>query len=482
MIRVLSVTSECAPLVKTGGLADVAGALPGALAPHGVEMRTLLPGYPAVTEALGRSEVALSEADLWGGPAVVRRGRAAGLDLYVLDAPHLFGREGGPYLGPDGRDWPDNPERFAALSWVAARIATEGARDWRPQVLHGHDWQAGLAPVYVRETAGAGTGAKAAPGLLFTIHNIAFQGLAPADRLNVLRLPGHGFTPGGFEYFGQISALKAGILWSDRITTVSPTYAAELMTAEFGMGMEGVLRSRAEDFSGILNGIDTEAWSPTTAEHPFKTPRGKGKAQAALREELALPEGPGPLCVVVSRLTEQKGLDMVLAALPRLMAEGAQLALLGSGDPGLESAFLRAADAHAAVAVRIGYDEALARRLIAGGDAILVPSRFEPCGLTQLYGLRFGTLPCVTLTGGLADTVIDANPAAMDAGVATGFQAHPVSPEAVERRLVAMCRLFRDDPKGWERMQRNAMRQPVGWDRSAAAYAALYAAIARPAP
>jgi starch synthase len=462
MIRVLSVTSECAPLIKTGGLADVAGALPGALAPLGVEMRTLLPGYPRVMAGIGKGKVVLEDPDLFGGPARVIAARVAGLDLMVLDAPHLFEREGGPYTRANGQDWPDNPERFAALSWVASEIGGGALKGWQPDIVHAHDWQAGLAPCYLRDRH-----PHARVGTVLTVHNIAFQGIAPSDRLAVLRLPPGGMTQDGFEFWGNISALKAGLICADRITTVSPTYAGELLTPEFGMGMEGVLRARADVLSGILNGVDLEAWTP-----PYKSPAGKRRYKTALRKAMGLPESDGPLCVVVSRLTHQKGLDLLLDALPRLLDRGGQLALLGSGEQGLEQA-CQNATAHPNVAVTFGYDEALARLLIEGGDAILVPSRFEPCGLTQLYGLRFGTVPLVAHTGGLADTVIDASPAGLRAGVATGIQFHPVTADALSRALDRLCDLY-SQPDLWLRMQKNAMRHPVGWDQSAAEYRALY--------
>ena len=461
-MKVLSVTSECTPLVKTGGLADVAGALPGALAPLGVEMRTILPGYPRVMAAAGPGETLWHEADLFGGPARLVSSGAAGLDLLILDAPHLYDRDGAPYSAPGGADWPDNPERFAALGWAAAEIAAGALPGWRPDVLHAHDWQAGLAPVYLRDRH-----PEAAARSILTIHNIAFQGNAPADRRAALRLPEAGFTPEGFEYWGQISTLKAGLLAADRITTVSPTYADELMTPEVGMGLHGVLRARRQDLSGILNGVDLDTWTP-----PYRTPAGKRRRKARLRDALGLPQADGPLCVVVSRLTHQKGLDLLLAALPRLIDEGGQLALLGSGEAALESAFLSAAQ-QPHVTVTIGYDEALAHLLLEGGDAILVPSRFEPCGLTQLYGLRYGTVPLVTHTGGLADTVIDASPAGLRSGAATGIQVHPITADALSRAFDRLVGLYRQ-PDLWLRMQKNAMRFPVGWDQSAAEYKALY--------
>ena len=278
MRQVLSVASECAPLVKTGGLADVAGALPGAMAAEGWQLKTLLPGYPAVMEALKRPRALRNESDLMGGPARLLGGKVAGLDLFVLDAPHLYDRPGSIYLGPDGKDWPDNPERFAALSWMAASIAAEGIGNWRPEVLHLHDWQAGLVPVYLHEMEAADR-----VGTLLTIHNIAFHGLAPASKLKSMRLPQWGFHPEGFEFYGQIDALKAGLKFSNKLSTVSPTYARELMLPEFGMGLDGVLRARQADLVGILNGIDGIVWDPKTdpAIANYKSPKKKAAPKKA---------------------------------------------------------------------------------------------------------------------------------------------------------------------------------------------------------
>ncbi len=466
--RVLSVASECVPLVKTGGLADVVGALPGALAATGWDMRVLLPRYRSLLAQTSDWPAVWQEADLWGGPGRVLCGKVAGISVLLLDAPHLYDRDGGPYSGPSG-DHPDNAVRFAALSWVAARIAREGLEGWKPDVLHAHDWQAGLAPAYL-----AYGGEKKVKSVI-TVHNIAFQGWAPAQMLGILRLPGHAFHPDALEYYGGISSLKAGLVTADLITTVSPTYAAELMRPKFGMGLQGVIAARGAAVSGILNGVDTGVWNPAAEEPPFsaKAMAGKAAARAALCAQFGL-EVPGPLAIVVSRLTDQKGIDLLPAVMPDFVRGGGGLIILGSGDPGMEAACRAlAARFPGRVAVRIGYDEGLSHRLFAGADAVLVPSRFEPCGLTQMYGLRYGTLPVVALVGGLADTVIGASPATLAAGVATGMTFHPVDTLAFGQALARLVALYAQ-PKLWAKVRANAMAHPVGWETSAAAYASLY--------
>ncbi len=472
--RVLSVASECVPLIKTGGLADVVGALPGALAPLGWDMRVLLPAYRSLRDSAKDWPVVYESADLFGGKARVLHGDSAGISLLLLDAPHLFDREGGPYSNAAG-DHPDNAQRFAALSWVAAAIARDGLIDgWLPDILHCHDWQAGFAPAYLRYNEGR----KVAT--VMTVHNIAFQGWAPAWQLGALRLPASQFYPGALEYFGGLSSLKAGLVTADAITTVSPTYASELMRAEFGMGLEGVIVARATSVSGILNGVDTAVWSPEAdpAITPYsaKTLKDKAINRAAIQAEFGL-DVPGPLAIVVSRMTDQKGIDLLPTVIPEFIEGGGGLLVLGSGDPTLEAAMRALAQRFPGrVAVRIGYDEALSHRMFAGGDAVLVPSRFEPCGLTQMYGLRYGTLPVVAAVGGLADTVITANPAGLAAGVATGLTFHPTDAAAFSQALRQLLALHAD-PKQWAKLQRNAMVHPVGWETSAAAYADLYESL-----
>jgi starch synthase len=472
-MNLLFVASECAPFVKTGGLADVIGAVPKSLAATGVHVRVLIPAYPALADLAAAGRVAMSFDDLFGGPARIIAVQAEGLDMLLLDAPHLYDRAGNIYLGPDGKDWHDNDLRFAALSFAAAQIGLNGLGDWMPEVINAHDWQAGLVPAYLRQDG------RPAPPVVMTIHNIAFQGVFDAKRLSPLRLNSELFTTDGIEYFGKISFLKAGLALSQKITTVSPSYAAELLTPDFGMGLDGLLRERQMDLHGILNGIDLDVWDPETdasliATYSATKLAGKAKNRAELEARFGLTKSDGPIFCVVSRLTSQKGLDMLLDCLPDLVAQGGRLALLGTGDPQLERAFVDASNRYRGlVGTIIGYDETLSHLIQAGSDAILIPSRFEPCGLTQLYGLRYGTLPVVARTGGLADTVIDANDAALLADCATGIQFAPINSIMFGHAISRTCALF-DKPKVWTAMMRRAMRHPVGWDLSAATYLDVY--------
>jgi starch synthase len=474
LIRALSVVSEVYPLVKTGGLADVAGALPAALAPLDVELRTLVPGYPAVLAALTNAETVM-ERPLFGAPARVLSGTAAGLSIFAIDAPHLYARAGNPYTGPDGSDWADNPLRFAGLARIGADLGLGTFPGFVPDIVHAHDWQAGLTPAYLYYE-----GATGRPATVMTIHNLAFQGQIPATLLGVLGLPAASYTIEGVEYYGAIGMLKAGLRLADRLTTVSPTYAAEIMTLAGGMGMGGLLASRSDALTGIANGIDTTVWDPATdtlIAAPFDAKRRTRRPanKAALAARLGLDCGPERLLFgVVSRLSEQKGIDLVLAALPALLEADACLAVLGSGDASLRDGLVSAATSYPGrVGVQVGYDETLAHLIQAGCDALLVPSRFEPCGLTQLCALRYGAVPVVSRVGGLADTVIDANLAALAAGVATGVQFEPVTAGALTDAIRRTARLWADRT-AWRRIQGNGMATDVSWSGPARAYAALY--------
>ena len=480
-LKVLSVASEIFPLVKTGGLADVVGALPAALAREGVEIRTVVPAYPAILAKLTNAQPAHAYDDLFGGPARVLAGKASGLDLFVIDAPHLYDRPGNPYLGPDGLNWPDNAQRFAALARVGADIGLGAIDAFRPQVVHAHDWQAALATAYLYYADGP------RPGTAITIHNIAFQGHFPSSIFGELGLPPYAFTIDGVEYFGGVGYLKAALRLSDRITTVSPTYAREIMTPEFGMALDGLLRSRAAVVQGIVNGIDDMVWNPATDAALPQTYSAlridmRVRNKTALQTQMGLAPGVDrPLFGVISRLSDQKGLDLLLEALPGLIAKGGQLALLGSGDPSLETGFTGAATARPnSVGCVLGYDEKLAHLIQAGADFIVVPSRFEPCGLTQLCALRYGAPPIVARVGGLADTVINANEAATAAGVATGVQFYPPSTDALTYALDRALEIGRD-PAVTRRLRLNGMRSDVSWRGPAKRYAALYRDLAGPA-
>ncbi len=476
-LRVLAVASEVYPLVKTGGLADVVGALPAALAKEGIATRTLVPGYPGVLAAARDAEVVHAWPALFGGPARLLATRAAGLDLLVVDAPQLFARPGNPYLGPDGVDWPDNALRFAALAQCAADVAGGGIAGDAPDIVHAHDWQAGLVPALLHYRGGP------RPATVMTLHNLAFQGLFPRELLSTVGLPPQAFSLDGVEYHGMISYLKAGLTLADRLTTVSPTYAAEIRTPAGGMGMDGVLRLRAGALSGILNGIDEAVWDPARdkelasrfgAKHLARRDANK----AALQARLGLAVDPlAPVFGVVSRLTLQKGMDLLHDALPMLTGAGAQFALVGAGDAVLEDRFTLAAQRDPRrVAVHVGYDEPLAHLMQGGVDALLVPSRFEPCGLTQLCALRYGAIPVVARVGGLNDTVIDANDAALAAGVGTGIQFAPVTQAALEMAIERTLVLWRDRA-AWRRLQSRAMACDVGWTRPARRYATLYRSL-----
>lgn len=480
-MKVLFVTSEIAPWVKTGGLADVSAALPAALRAAGCDVRVLVPAYPALRTAFADAPmlaaIAAPQPGMHG--AALRLAHSpSGVPLYLLESALCFERAGNPYLAPDGRDWGDNALRFGLLGHVAALLADSASPlDWRPDILHCNDWQSALAPALLHYH---GSSARAAT--VMTVHNLAFQGLFDGALLAPLGLPASAWRFDGVEFHGRLSFLKAGLQHADALTTVSPTYAAEICTPAHGMGLDGLLRHRAADLHGIVNGIDTQEWNPATDPHlaaPYDAGSIERKAlnRSALRAALGLPDCPAtPLIGMVSRLTGQKGADLVAALLADL--DDAQFVLLGSGDAALEELFGTLAARHPQrIAVRIGFDEALAHRIEAGADLFMMPSRFEPCGLNQLYSLRYGTPPLVHATGGLADTVIDA----ADAERGNGFVFRTpglAGLAACTRRALA---LWREQPTLWRRLQERGMRAEHGWTASAQAYRALYRTLRQPA-
>jgi starch synthase len=479
-MKVLLAAAEVFPLVKTGGLADVVGAMPEALISVGVDTRLLLPGLPSILLGMDDLTLVCEIGPLFGaGRVALRLGRLthSGVFAYVVDAPFLYQRDGNPYLAGNGSEWPDNLQRFALLGWVAAHLAAgELDAQWKPDVLHAHDWHAAMACAYLAGHPGNDA------ATVFTIHNLAYQGLFSQADFHLLGLPSRLMAPHGLEFHGQLSFMKAGLKFADRVTTVSPTYAREIATEEYGCGLDGVIRERGGQVSGILNGVDGDIWNPATdalitATYSKKSLVGKAHCKAALQKELGLRVDPtAPLFAVVSRLTSQKGLDLVLNALPAALHGGIQLAVQGNGDPVLEAAFTATAASYPGrVAVCMRYDEALAHRMIAGADAMLVPSRFEPCGLTQLYAQRYGTVPVVREVGGLADTVVDASAPAIAADLATGFMFGPATAQALGQALMRTVDAFRQ-PSLWRQLMLRGMAQNFSWKVAATQYAALYEA------
>jgi starch synthase len=476
-MRVLFVTSEAHPLAKTGGLADVAGALPVALGRLGVDARILMPAYAGT---LDRIEVTGQPRSLGEVLPNIRarlipaRLPTTGQSLLMLDCPALFERPGGPYLDEHGHDWPDNFLRFGLLGRVGAMVAAHGALpDWSPDIVHASDWQAGLTPAYLWLWG------VPRPRTVFTVHNLHYQGIFGREVLPMVGLPDLVYAVEGLEFYGHVSYLKAGLYYSQFLTTVSPTYAREIQTQMGGEGLHGLLSSRASRLQGILNGVDQDEWNPATDPHiaaPFGVDDLSGKAvcKAALQREMGLAERPdAPLFGVVSRFVEQKGIDLALSVISTILDNGGQIVILGSGDPGLEWHVRGAAGARPdSVAARIGYDEGLSHRIQAGCDALLVPSRFEPCGLTQMYAMRYGTIPIVRRTGGLADTVLDV----AEAEAGTGIVFDHADPGEVIHAVWRAVDLYRRH-EAWQAVMRHGMTEDHSWDRVARDYLGLYSEV-----
>ncbi len=494
-MKVLFICTELYPFLKTGGLADVSAALPPALQAEGCDVRFLLPAFPSIANASTavHAIATLPTHDVpWGtAPALpaadISKAALPGIDMpvYLLGAPDLYGRAGNPYLDSDGKEWPDNAMRFAALGWAGAQLGQGLDPDWVPDVLHCHDWHAGLTAAYVQAFRDAG---RKTPATVFTIHNLAYQGLFPYRDFADVGLPAPYFGIHGVEFYGQMSFMKAGIQYSDYVTTVSPSYAREILTTEQGCGLEGLLQERVHLLSGVLNGVDHTIWNPGTdalLPNRYDAHRlaGKAKVKRALQTSMGLEERPDALVFgVVSRLTEQKGLHLVAEVLSELVAMGGQLVILGQGNPTLEAAFLEATGQYPGqVGVRIGYDEAMAHQVFGGADVVLVPSAFEPCGLTQLYALRYGALPLVRRVGGLADTVVDCTPFNMDEGSATGFVFDDLSASALLEAVKRAFILYKN-PKAWTIVQRRGMRLQFDWRAAARHYCTLYQALRHNTP
>lgn len=473
--QILSVASEIFPLVKTGGLADVVGAMPSALAAYNCNVITLIPAYSSIIAKLGKGEPLHKYDNLFGTPATLVRHNVNGLDVIAVHSPFLYEREGGPYIDTNGNDWGDNPIRFAALSKVAADLAGGICPQFLPDIVHAHDWQAALACVYMKY---GNERAQKTPSVL-TIHNIAFQGKFNGEVFSILQLPSEVYRMDGVEYYGDISFLKGGIAKAYAITTVSPTYSREILQSEFGMGMEGIIQAREGQVYGILNGIDDHIWNPETDTYIEKNYHSKNLLDRKFNKRqietlFNIKRAATPIFCIISRLTWQKGMDVFIEALPDIIKSGSRIAVLGTGETYIQEKLKQLSREYAGkLGIYIGYDEKLSHLLQAGSDGIIIPSRFEPCGLTQLYALKYGCVPIVSRTGGLADTIIDANDAAMNANVATGFQFNKVTYHELLRAVNRAIPLYHDKRK-WAQIQRNGMKADFSWKKSGEKYAEIY--------
>ncbi len=479
-MNILFASSEAHPLIKTGGLADVAGSLPRALKSAKQEVRLVLPAYPG---AISRAEKLklVSDVVLAGARTPVRllEGWLPGsrVRLYLVDSPEHFDRPGGPYLDEAGNEWPDNAARFALFSRAVSAIAMNCAGlGWQPELVHCNDWQTGLVPALLACRAQR-------PATLFTIHNLAYQGLFDWANFQSLKLPLDWWSMERLEFHNQLSFIKGGLVYADWINTVSPSYAREIRSEAFGCGLEGLLQHRQDRLSGILNGVDYRVWNPgkdklLAQTYTVRSLERKRENKQALQQAFGLPERAGfPLLGHVGRLVDQKGLDLVIELIPELIKRRLQLVVLGTGQPELEQALRTASQQYPEqIGVRIGYDEQLAHLLEAGSDLFLMPSRFEPCGLNQIYSLRYGTPPIVRRTGGLADTVSDADAANLAAGTANGFVFEQISAaallEAIDRALGCYTQ-----PQVWRALQSAGMSADFSWTRSAEEYLRLYQRI-----
>lgn len=478
-MNILFATPECAPYVKTGGLGDVSAALPATLARLGHDVHILLPAYKGMKVAgeIGDG-VELPPYGPWPAAQLVPVKLASGVTLLLLACPSLYQRPGGPYVDSSGRDYHDNAMRFGMLSRVAALLGTVHSplRGWVADVVHANDWPCGLAPLYLAQHRLISPQDRTA-GSVLTIHNLAFQGVFPMGSADLLGVPLHWRGMDGVEFWGELSMLKAGIQFADAITTVSPSYAREIQTPAHGVGFDGILRARAARLHGILNGIDTQQWDPASdpllpAHFSRESLKGKAACKAALQSRMGLPaDAKAMVLAMVSRLTPQKGVDLVLGALQRIVSAGAQLVVLGSGEPALQQALRDAAAKYPKnVAVTLGFDEALAHLIEAGADAFLMPSRFEPCGLNQMYSQAYGTPPIVGPVGGLLDSVTDAS---ADAARGTGFIMTGCDAAGLDDALARAFRAWREPPQ-WRRIQANGMARHFGWEDSAMQYLEVY--------
>ena len=475
MSKILYVSSEAFPLIKTGGLGDVAGSLPRALQKIDQDVRLLLPAYQSVMEKITQSKV-ISKHYHYGQEIQLLETRLPGtrVKVWLVDCPLAFDRPGNPYVDENGHTWHDNAFRFAVFSQVAVDIAMDRSHlDWQPDVVHCNDWQSALIPALLSEYSER-------PATVFTIHNMAYQGVFPAQSFFDLALPGNLWGFDGLEFHNNLSFIKGGLVYADRINTVSPTYAREIQTPEFGYGLDGLLSYRQLRLSGITNGIDDDIWNPGADTHIYckynrRTLHKKSENKTALQKQLGLPIAADiPMLGMISRLVEQKGLDIVLSSLIEISQWPLQIVILGSGEKYYESALQEWGKQYPnKIKTILGYDETMSHNIEAAADIYLMPSTFEPCGLNQLYSLRYGTLPVVRNVGGLADTVIDTTEETIEDGSANGFVVTEHTAEALSKGIKRALELYKDKDL-WSQLQRNAMGRESSWQKSASEYVSLY--------
>ena len=477
MLKILFASSEVQPLMKTGGLADVSGALPVALKEMRQDVRIVMPAYRSSIKKAKRTKQAatLQLPGIMGEISILSKKLPnSNIEVLFVDYGPAFDRDGNPYLDAEGNPWPDNAERFSLFCRVVCEIAQNRiGLDWQPDVVHCNDWQSGLVPALLHLE-------KSRPATIFTIHNLAYQGLFPQQTFTTLGLPESLWSPDALEFHDQLSFIKGGIVFADRITTVSPRYAKEIQTSEFGYGLEGLLTHRKDKLTGIINGVDENDWNPASDPHlesnyGIETIADKKANKTFLQRSFSLPEDSSALLLgFIGRLVEQKGIDLIIDSLTQLMHLPVQLVLLGSGNKKFETQLQALASKYSEkFSCHIGYDEALSHQIEAGCDVFLMPSRFEPCGLNQLYSLRYGTIPVVNNVGGLADTVTDLNQTQTNLAKATGFSMKTTTAESLYQEIVRAINLYQDQDK-WLTVVANGMRSDFSWKRSAKTYVNLY--------
>ena len=474
-LKILFVTSEVYPLIKTGGLADVSSGLPLALKASGHDVRIIIPAYKTALQNAGKTKIKLKT--IAGSAIRLLEGKLPNsqVPVWFVDSPELYYRNGGPYGASNGIDWPDNAERFNTFNQVAYQVAANKLElDWQPDIVHCNDWQSGLVPAYLSNE-------KQRPATVFTIHNLAYLGLFPKQTFNQLSLNKKWWNYDKLEFHNNFSFLKGGLVYSDFINTVSPTYAKQILTSEFGYGMEGLLSYRKNRLSGILNGIDEEHWNPETDKliaknYSYETLSNKYINKQAVQKYFKLPiDVEKPVIGIIGRMVEQKGFDLIQNILPLIIQHNAQVIMLGSGDSQLEASLISCMHQYPYnISIEIGYNESLAHLIEAGSDMFLMPSRFEPCGLNQFYSLKYGTVPIVNNTGGLADSVVDTSAETLEDQTATGFKFYEATPEALLSAITRALHTFHNSRDDWNKIIKNGMQQDFSWTSSAQHYVSLY--------